>query len=160
MDGAEHHVERYVRDTFGLDEIGLRRVAVFLLAHVLVDTRLIARALFKRVSEEAAGSGLPLTRIHSSRFRPKPKALMTSGPPTESATPMPTLFVTVPAGANVYVGFDRPDADIKFFLIKGSFFAVDDLQFTAPPEPATLLLLGSTMAGLGFASRWRRRRHG
>ncbi len=34
MDGAGHHVERYVRDTFGLDEIGLRRVAVFLLAHV------------------------------------------------------------------------------------------------------------------------------
>jgi hypothetical protein len=63
MDGAEHHVERYVRDTFGLDEIGLRREAVFLLAHVLVDTRLIARALFKRVSEEAAGSGLPLMRI-------------------------------------------------------------------------------------------------
>jgi len=25
MDGAGHHVERYVRDTFGLDEIGLRR---------------------------------------------------------------------------------------------------------------------------------------
>ena len=49
MDGAGHHVERYVRDTFGLDEIGLRRVAVFLLAQVLVDTRLIARAVFERV---------------------------------------------------------------------------------------------------------------
>jgi hypothetical protein len=63
MDGAGHHVERYVRDTFGLDEIGLRRVAVFLLAHVLVDTRLIARAVFKRVREEGAESGLPLMRI-------------------------------------------------------------------------------------------------
>jgi hypothetical protein len=32
----------------------------------------------------------------------------------------------------------------------------DDLS--AVPEPTTLILFGSTMAGLGFASRWRRRR--
>jgi hypothetical protein len=30
----------------------------------------------------------------------------------------------------------------------------------AVPEPATLLLWGTTMAGLGFANRWRRRRQG
>jgi hypothetical protein len=48
---------------FGLDEIGLRRVAVFLLAHVLVDTRLIARAMLKMVSDQSAGCGLPLTTI-------------------------------------------------------------------------------------------------
>jgi len=58
-----HHVDRYVCDTFGLDIDGLRRVAVFLLAHVLVDTRLIARDLFKTISEQSAGSGLPLTAI-------------------------------------------------------------------------------------------------
>ncbi len=63
MEDAEHHVERYVRDTFGLDEVGLRRVAVFLLAHVLVDTRLITRALFKTINERSGGQGLPLTTI-------------------------------------------------------------------------------------------------
>ena len=63
MNDAEHHVERCVRDTFGLDEVGLRRVAVFLLAHVLVDTRLIARAMFKEISDRSAGKGLPLTTI-------------------------------------------------------------------------------------------------
>lgn len=63
MSGGEHHIEHYVRQTFGLDEIGLKRVAVFLLAHVLVDTRLISRAMFKTISERSAGHGLPLTTI-------------------------------------------------------------------------------------------------
>jgi hypothetical protein len=65
MNDVEHRVERYVRDTFGLDEVGLRRVAVFLLAHVLVDTRLIARAMFKEISDRSAEQedGLPLTTI-------------------------------------------------------------------------------------------------
>jgi hypothetical protein len=63
VNDVEHHVEQYVRDTFGLDEVGLRRVAVFLLAHVLVDTRLIARAMFKEISDRSAGQGLPLTTI-------------------------------------------------------------------------------------------------
>lgn len=65
MKVAEHHVERYIRDTFRLDETGLHRVAVFLLAHVLVDTRLIARAMFKAISEQSAGQGLPLTAIQA-----------------------------------------------------------------------------------------------
>jgi hypothetical protein len=47
---CRHHVERYLRDTFGLDEIGLRRVKVILLAHALVDTHL---------SEEGAFLSLP-----------------------------------------------------------------------------------------------------
>lgn len=63
MSDPQHRVERYIRDTFGLDTVGLRRVAVFLLAHVLVDTRLIARALFKKISEESAGSGLPFRAV-------------------------------------------------------------------------------------------------
>jgi len=63
VNDVEHHVERYVRDTFGLDEVGLRRVAVFLLAHVLVDTRLIARAMFRMIGDRSAGCGLPLPAI-------------------------------------------------------------------------------------------------
>ena len=63
MDDVEHRVERRVCDTFGLDEVGLRRLAVFLLAHVLIDTHLIARAMFKKISDRSAGHGLPLTTI-------------------------------------------------------------------------------------------------
>ncbi|HKW91395.1 MAG TPA: hypothetical protein VJX92_05810 [Methylomirabilota bacterium] len=65
MSDSAEHVERYIRDTFGLDEVGLRRVAVFLLAHVLLDTRLISRAMFKTISDRSAGTGLPLTAIQA-----------------------------------------------------------------------------------------------
>ncbi len=46
----------YIRRTFEVDDEGLRRIALFVLAHVLVDTRLIALALFKRVSERGGAS--------------------------------------------------------------------------------------------------------
>jgi hypothetical protein len=42
-------VERHIRETFGLDDAGFQRVAIFLLAHVVVDSRLIARALLQRI---------------------------------------------------------------------------------------------------------------
>jgi hypothetical protein len=61
----EHQIERYVCDTFGLDEAGLRRVALFLLAHALVDTHLIARALFKTIPERSGGDGLSLSAIQA-----------------------------------------------------------------------------------------------
>lgn len=37
---------------------------------------------------------------------------------------------TAPVGLNSYVYFTRNKADIKYFQIKGDFFAVDDLQFS------------------------------
>lgn len=39
---------------------------------------------------------------------------------------------------------------------QGSSFNIDNLSFSPTPEPTTLLLLGSTLAGLGLA-RWKRR---
>jgi len=60
---ASDHVGRYIGQTFGLDSMGLQRVGLFLLAHVLIDTRLIARAMFKTISDRSAGIGLPLTVI-------------------------------------------------------------------------------------------------
>jgi len=64
-DGASAHVERYIHQTFGLDSTGLQRVGLFLLAHVLVDTRLIALGLFKAIptSERRTEEGLRLTDI-------------------------------------------------------------------------------------------------
>ena len=57
MDGAEHHVERYVRDTFGLDEIGLRRVAATFdwtwTCHVRPPRRPKRRPLLHFLSEAA-----------------------------------------------------------------------------------------------------------
>jgi len=53
---ASDHVGRYIGQTFGLDAMGLQRVGLFLLAHVLIDTRLIARAMFKRSATEALES--------------------------------------------------------------------------------------------------------
>ncbi len=58
--------------------------------------------------------------------------------------------------ANTYVGFDQGGLyNISYFEVTGSFFAVDDLQFDAVPEPGSLILLGSGLLGL---SRMRRRR--
>jgi hypothetical protein len=47
---------------FQLDHVGLRRLGFFLLAHVVIDTRLIALALFKAVSQR---EGMSLTEIQA-----------------------------------------------------------------------------------------------
>ena len=58
--GLQHPLEKHILKTFEIDRAALERMAFFLLAHVLVDTRLIATAMFKKVSE---GGGLPLPEI-------------------------------------------------------------------------------------------------
>lgn len=58
---------------------------------------------------------------------------------------------TAPDGTNTYAGFTRDNFDIKYFSIKGDYFAVDDLQFTSVPEPTSvlsILALGAFGAGL------------
>jgi hypothetical protein len=68
---------------------------------------------------------------------------------------------TAPVGMNSYVVFQRTNADIKYFEIKGDFFAADDLQFNVPnvvsiPEPATMLSL-IAFGALGAASVYKRK---
>jgi len=57
--------------------------------------------------------------------------------------------------ANGYYGFQEGTADIKYFEVSSSFFALDDLQFkaSAVPLPASLLLFGPGLAGLAAIRR-------
>ena len=54
-------------------------------------------------------------------------------------------------------GFVHGSADIAAIQFLNSFTVVDNLTFSPVPEPATLLLVSTTAAGLGLA-RWRQRR--
>ncbi|NDJ20342.1 PEP-CTERM sorting domain-containing protein [Nostoc sp. B(2019)] len=61
---------------------------------------------------------------------------------------------TAPDGENTYAGFSRASRDIKYFEIKGDFFAVDDLQFQSVPEPSTII---GTLIALGFSAGFKRK---
>lgn len=76
------------------------------------------------------------------------------------------LGLTQPNSHGQFVGFQSKKADIKFFLeesngsqnqgIEGLWVASDS-ELEPVPEPTTILLVGTTAAGLGLA-RWRQRR--
>nr|WP_321465709.1 PEP-CTERM sorting domain-containing protein [uncultured Desulfobulbus sp.] len=61
-------------------------------------------------------------------------------------------------GANVYNVITRGSYDIKYLEVKGDFFAIDDLQFNSSviPEPTTMLLFGTGLAGLAALGRRRK----
>jgi len=86
--------------------------------------------------------------------------------PPALGDPFGRLSVSPFAGGLSFLGvISLDDSIFNVEIISGSFggnfVAMDDFLFSEPtavvPEPATLLLFGSTMAGLGLA-RWRRRR--
>ena len=62
---GQHELERYLLQTFGLEHERLQKVALFLLAHVLIDTRLIALDMFRTISEKSQGTGLSLPAIQA-----------------------------------------------------------------------------------------------
>ena len=74
-----------------------------------------------------------------------------------SAHTLLDLFVA-PVGANQYIGFDRGGVfDIKYFEIRGDFFAIDDLQHTGPvPEPEIYAMMGIGLGLMGFVARRRK----
>ena len=56
----EHPIESCIRRTFEIESPELERLAYFVLAHVLIDTRLIATGLFDQI---ATRGGLSLVEI-------------------------------------------------------------------------------------------------
>jgi len=73
----------------------------------------------------------------------------------DSANNLIESLTTTISGDNVFTGIDTGSTLFTRAIVSGSFYAVDDVQFSAAsvPEPATFALLGLGLAGIGFSRK-------
>jgi hypothetical protein len=153
LGGGQINVGRIFDVSFGpepLDGIDLYTVALHEIGHGLG----MSLANFSFGAESADGA-IQVTAPRPFAGTTVPLSHNIFGIDSHPDTTDPRLFDLVMTGA---LGGGRKDLTGLDILLMGQLSGFDDLNLDlATPEPATLLLFGTTAAGLGLA-RWRRQR--